>query len=146
MAHDIWQDKAMKHFYSLLALLSCAAVGTAFDYLPGKAPDKYGIFTPAQIQTERDNGYRPTSIDFAGSTGGVKFAVAFVSNSGSYNKPNLFKFAQTSQGVIDTVNQGWTVVDIRSEEHTSELQSHHDLVCRLLLEKKKKKPRKHAHE
>src|SRR6266540_4434625 len=29
--------------------------------------------------------------------------------------------------------------DGRSEEHTSELQSHHDLVCRLLLEKKKKK-------
>src|SRR5437667_840024 len=27
-------------------------------------------------------------------------------------------------------------VDDRSEEHTSELQSHHDLVCRLLLEKK----------
>src|SRR5437773_4566110 len=24
---------------------------------------------------------------------------------------------------------------VRSEEHTSELQSHHDLVCRLLLEK-----------
>src|SRR5437667_8651736 len=29
--------------------------------------------------------------------------------------------------------------ELRSEEHTSELQSHHDLVCRLLLEKKKKK-------
>src|SRR5438132_8994677 len=28
---------------------------------------------------------------------------------------------------------------IRSEEHTSELQSHSDLVCRLLLEKKKTK-------
>src|SRR5437773_4878694 len=28
---------------------------------------------------------------------------------------------------------------LRSEEHTSELQSHHDLVCRLLLEKKKNK-------
>src|SRR5437667_1609943 len=28
---------------------------------------------------------------------------------------------------------------VRSEEHTSELQSHHDLVCRLLLEKKKRK-------
>src|SRR5438132_9448464 len=27
---------------------------------------------------------------------------------------------------------------IRSEEHTSELQSHSDLVCRLLLEKKNK--------
>src|SRR5260221_6723536 len=29
-------------------------------------------------------------------------------------------------------------VPVRSEEHTSELQSHSDLVCRLLLEKKKK--------
>src|SRR5947207_9327699 len=29
-------------------------------------------------------------------------------------------------------------LDARSEEHTSELQSHSDLVCRLLLEKKKK--------
>src|SRR5947207_9254976 len=31
--------------------------------------------------------------------------------------------------------------DERSEEHTSELQSHSDLVCRLLLEKKKKNSR-----
>src|SRR5690349_22770050 len=31
-------------------------------------------------------------------------------------------------------NPGW-----RSEEHTSELQSRRDLVCRLLLEKKKKR-------
>src|SRR5438034_7486941 len=30
------------------------------------------------------------------------------------------------------------MVRSRSEEHTSELQSHSDLVCRLLLEKKKK--------
>src|SRR5437667_487536 len=29
------------------------------------------------------------------------------------------------------------IIATRSEEHTSELQSHHDLVCRLLLEKKK---------
>src|SRR5437588_7035231 len=35
-------------------------------------------------------------------------------------------------------NSCWT----RSEEHTSELQSHSDLVCRLLLEKKKKKKKK----
>src|SRR5690349_22342732 len=32
----------------------------------------------------------------------------------------------------------------RSEEHTSELQSRRDLVCRLLLEKKKKKYRTDA--
>src|SRR5260221_10038161 len=34
---------------------------------------------------------------------------------------------------------------IRSEEHTSELQSHSDLVCRLLLEKKKRTLKKIAH-
>src|SRR5437773_7474277 len=33
----------------------------------------------------------------------------------------------------------------RSEEHTSELQSHHDLVCRLLLEKKNKRSSSSAH-
>src|SRR5436190_13059536 len=41
-------------------------------------------------------------------------------------------------------------VETRSEEHTSELQSHSDLVCRLLLEKKKQNVfhpllRTHAH-
>src|SRR5438034_5975182 len=37
---------------------------------------------------------------------------------------------------LRTAQQG---TGVRSEEHTSELQSHSDLVCRLLLEKKKKK-------
>src|SRR5690349_24201304 len=32
--------------------------------------------------------------------------------------------------------------ELRSEEHTSELQSRRDLVCRLLLEKKKKEKKK----
>src|SRR5215204_516954 len=35
-------------------------------------------------------------------------------------------------------------VSARSEEHTSELQSHSDLVCRLLLEKKKKNENHYA--
>src|SRR5438132_8735468 len=34
----------------------------------------------------------------------------------------------------------------RSEEHTSELQSHSDLVCRLLLEKKKKEDQQPQHK
>src|SRR5690349_22940360 len=38
----------------------------------------------------------------------------------------------------DTIGVGEAVIE-RSEEHTSELQSRRDLVCRLLLEKKKKK-------
>src|SRR2546421_3349534 len=34
-------------------------------------------------------------------------------------------------------DEGWAHFTNRSEEHTSELQSRSDLVCRLLLEKKK---------
>src|SRR5207249_11536463 len=45
-------------------------------------------------------------------------------------------------GVLDVVGgRGsipWLLLHPRSEEHTSELQSRFDLVCRLLLEKKKK--------
>src|SRR2546427_7761342 len=38
---------------------------------------------------------------------------------------------------LSTFLQGENCVSIRSEEHTSELQSQSNLVCRLLLEKKK---------
>src|SRR2546427_4364305 len=37
---------------------------------------------------------------------------------------------------------GIAAVNVRSEEHTSELQSQSNLVCRLLLEKKKTKRKK----
>src|SRR5438132_6443797 len=43
--------------------------------------------------------------------------------------------------IVKTLEDGQRVIVPRSEEHTSELQSHSDLVCRLLLEKKKKKIR-----
>src|SRR5437868_12874142 len=39
----------------------------------------------------------------------------------------------------DEASAAWSAFLARSEEHTSELQSRFDLVCRLLLEKKKKK-------
>src|SRR5437667_5768902 len=44
------------------------------------------------------------------------------------------------QDVLPAVGGGRPAPGVRprSEEHTSELQSHHDLVCRLLLEKKNK--------
>src|SRR5436309_2138587 len=38
----------------------------------------------------------------------------------------------------------WVLAVVRSEEHTSELQSRENLVCRLLLEKKKKIIRSHV--
>src|SRR5260370_26914452 len=42
------------------------------------------------------------------------------------------------QGVTDFLERSLGIEKGRSEEHTSELQSHLNLVCRLLLEKKKK--------
>src|SRR5207249_11649489 len=41
-------------------------------------------------------------------------------------------------GAITHINNRNHLRHLRSEEHTSELQSRFDLVCRLLLEKKKK--------
>src|SRR5690606_29138972 len=48
--------------------------------------------------------------------------------------------AMTEQGYEDEPGRTgfYTQEDYRSEEHTSELQSRENLVCRLLLEKKKK--------
>src|SRR5438034_4675229 len=42
-----------------------------------------------------------------------------------------------------SIHRSLRLLQDRSEEHTSELQSHSDLVCRLLLEKKKKKKKMH---
>src|SRR5207248_11032002 len=53
----------------------------------------------------------------------------------------VFRDADTSRvGVLYQRQDGnFGLIEPRSEEHTSELQSPYDLVCRLLLEKKKTK-------
>src|SRR5438034_6828594 len=52
---------------------------------------------------------------------------------------------ETTTATVANIVDEKKVTD-RSEEHTSELQSHSDLVCRLLLEKKKKKKIKTTRE
>src|SRR5689334_24274394 len=59
----------------------------------------------------------------------VKFGVA-----DSTAKPNVAVQAQQR-----FISENKAILMTRSEEHTSELQSQFHLVCRLLLEKKKKK-------
>src|SRR5438874_9955380 len=53
-------------------------------------------------------------------------------------------------GLLGFISACYILVEARSEEHTSELQSRRDLVCRLLLEKKKnntnQSPHKHQSE
>src|SRR5690349_24189870 len=62
--------------------------------------------------------------------------------------PRAARSAQSTGTTADRGRAGFGVEPItgtpptRSEEHTSELQSRRDLVCRLLLEKKKKKNKK----
>src|SRR5260221_1337389 len=57
-------------------------------------------------------------------------------NDYSYQRPVIPCFHST-QKLHQQDNTTQEAERVRSEEHTSELQSHSDLVCRLLLEKKK---------
>src|SRR5699024_11483466 len=50
--------------------------------------------------------------------------------------PKILDFDNDVQDITDNLFNGLSLDD-RSEEHTSELQSRFDLVCRLLLEKTK---------
>src|SRR5438034_4185370 len=76
------------------------------------------------------------------TTSGILTAVAVF--SGSNGAHSYTALTQGPDGVLygsssEGGSQGGGNLFRRSEEHTSELQSHSDLVCRLLLEKKKKK-------
>src|SRR5256884_4976396 len=72
---------------------------------------------------------------------------ATTGNSGSYVLSNLppclYNLSVSAQGFKTSLSGADVAVGItiRSEEHTSELQSRLHLVCRLLLEKKKKNNR-----
>src|SRR5438132_11898217 len=51
--------------------------------------------------------------------------------------PPAFQLTERDVDIVRYVARNRFLRSTRSEEHTSELQSHSDLVCRLLLEKKK---------
>src|SRR5437868_13875050 len=53
-------------------------------------------------------------------------------------RPQGLAFDREGNLFVAASYQGWRGIVCRSEEHTSELQSRFDLVCRLLLEKKKR--------
>src|SRR5438034_7279881 len=59
---------------------------------------------------------------------------------GATTTAKLLPLVAVPAGVVTLRGPVVAPAGTRSEEHTSELQSHSDLVCRLLLEKKKKQP------
>src|SRR2546430_4854064 len=73
----------------------------------------------ARAYSSACRGLPPTSVSIVASAGRGRSARASSSDSGSS-------------------------VSVRSEEHTSELQSQSNLVCRLLLEKKKQREDSHV--
>src|SRR5260221_8027865 len=71
------------------------------------------------------------SIDFDGFVGGALVEERPEPEPAARAEEDVAEFRRPAMMRLYVIN--------RSEEHTSELQSHSDLVCRLLLEKKKKK-------
>src|SRR5438046_7485816 len=73
------------------------------------------------------------AVAYFDSNGVARAFCAFNDTNGAFHKGPLYVFAINMDGVYFAHSAA------RSEEHTSELQSLTNLVCRLLLEKKKKK-------
>src|SRR5699024_5932940 len=82
---------------------------------------------------------RSVRTSFSGRRIHIGMDEAFQLGLGNYLRKNGY---QDRTGImkehLDRVCEICRKYDFRSEEHTSELQSRFDLVCRLLLEKKKK--------
>src|SRR5207249_5409124 len=102
---------------------SFIGAGTVRAYAKGQAE---GPATPAELDTMR------AVVRRAMEDGAFGVASALIYPPGSY--------ASTAELVEEAKAMApyGGVYITRSEEHTSELQSRFDLVCRLLLEKKKK--------
>src|SRR2546428_8480467 len=68
------------------------------------------------------------------------YTTLFRSWGAIYSSWNMFRPENAGVYAVTVITVGFGVLGMllyRSEEHTSELQSRSDLVCRLLLEKKK---------
>src|SRR5438034_7165123 len=86
--------------------------------------------------------------DYENQSVGTKFFYLGVGESKASAGNQLYTMLYHPSGAGQTIASNFPVsmeqqsavagVNNRSEEHTSELQSHSDLVCRLLLEKKKR--------
>src|SRR5437588_8877707 len=77
----------------------------------------------------RCSGYREPAAAPCGATSSIRFK--------SRCESLTFRAPAFSSRYLRRLVPGIGMMSCRSEEHTSELQSHSELVCRLLLEKKK---------
>src|SRR5206468_3883712 len=106
---------------------------------PGSANSGYGFvdLTTIPITTVQ-------SIDILKDGASTTYGSDAVAGVVNFNLYKDYRGVQVTVGYGNTLDKdaaeyrGDILFGVRSEEHTSELQSRSDLVCRLLLEKKKK--------
>src|SRR5256885_14626467 len=104
--------------------------------------DVTGVVTPRHgddtgNQNQNQNQYIPPNPPAGGANGGLAIATAL---AGSFPEHRRTRLVDVADAVADAIARGDVTAEellARSEEHTSELQSPCNLVCRLLLEKKK---------
>src|SRR3989440_1655895 len=105
-----------------------------FFFLMIRRPPRSTLFPYTTLFRSKDTG--AFSADWVLVTANEKFlSRPEVADKGQQIKPNPRLRLWT-----DDYSSLLPLIKYRSEEHTSELQSRSDLVCRLLLEKKKKNP------
>src|SRR2546421_9338762 len=117
--------------------------GTVVDWRPSIARESEAILKPmgyaldwlAFADAWRDE-YQPAMEEVR--TGKIPFSKLDVLHRRNLERilPR-FKVSSLDEATMQHLNKAWHRLD-RSEEHTSELQSRSELVCRLLLEKKKR--------
>src|SRR5438094_6677378 len=93
-----------------------------FQALPGKGDAYNKGLAEVSFQVLDEMVKRKTIVSYT--------ALNQVSGTGEYSHVFILEFSDWA---------AYGAGNLRSEEHTSELQSPYDLVCRLLLEKKKEK-------
>src|SRR5438477_9432403 len=99
-----------------------ALVSTAFFFLAIRRPPRSTLFPYTTLFRSKSSSSRAPSRPSIARAGALT----------TVERPSALK-ARRPEGRLATTRSL-----NRSEEHTSELQSHVNLVCRLLLEKKKK--------
>src|SRR5438105_15823178 len=112
----------------------------------------YAMAAPVIVALDRGyfraNGLDAEFVPFRGGPDLLKAVIGGEALVGLTGGTDIFVFREAGAPIrmIATETEGnhFTLNVSRSEEHTSELQSRVDLVCRLLLEKKKTKKKLHS--
>src|SRR5690625_7026431 len=105
----------------------------------GYGVDRTGRFDPQAVERTLDAARRYG--DLIAHHGAERIRV--VATSTTRDASNRDVFIDGIRDILGVTPEVITGDEERSEEHTSELQSRGHLVCRLLLEKKKRQRRKH---